>query len=113
MQRSCTLIFMAVLHLLIGAIDAGFRTLVRSWILKSSDAVSHYYEKFPVPRVTIKVLVIDGNGVGNGVTIPGNIPKITIHVGDLASEATLMQSDWVMVHEMIHLAFPWMTAKYN
>jgi len=90
-----------------------FKALIRSWVLKSSNAVSHYYGKFPVPRVAIEIHAIEGQKVGGGVTFPGEIPRITIRVGRNATESELLHSDWTMVHEKIHLAFPWMANKHN
>ncbi len=72
-----------------------------------------YYGRFPVPQVRIKLITIDGNGVAGGQTFPGDVPTIRVRVGRDATETQLMQDDWVMVHEMIHLAFPWLNMKHN
>ncbi|MGH6908353.1 MAG: hypothetical protein ACREDX_10910 [Aestuariivirga sp.] len=87
--------------------------LIESWVRKCADAVAHYYGKFPVPRALIKVVITEGDQIEGGTTFPGRIPVIQIRVGNEATEATFMTDDWVMVHEMIHLAFPYMDDRHN
>jgi hypothetical protein len=87
--------------------------LIREWIGKCADAVVIYYGKFPVPQVAITLEAVDGGKVGGGRTEPGDIPHIEIHLGREADQKVLLQDDWVLVHEMIHLAFPWMNMQHN
>lgn len=97
----------------VGGLDGPALTLVRAWIAKSADAVVTYYGKFPVPAVTITLEPVDGEAVRGGRTEPGDIPHIDIHLGRNATEAALLHDDWVLVHEMIHLAFPWLNMEHN
>ncbi len=99
------------LHLMEGS--ASKEALIRQWITKSADAVTGYYGKFPVPEVDIVVSLTGGSRVGGGRTYPGAVPTIEIGVGAEADEQALLRNDWVMVHEMIHLAFPWMNLRHN
>ena len=99
------------LHLVEGS--ASKEALIRQWITKSATAVIGYYGKFPVPEVDIVVSLKDGARVGGGRTYPGAVPTIEIGVGSKAEEQALLHNDWVMVHEMIHLAFPWMNLHHN
>jgi hypothetical protein len=48
---------------------------------------------------------IDGDGVGSAMTWPGDPPRIEMPVGRRAGAAAFA-NDWVLVHEMTHLAFP-------
>jgi hypothetical protein len=91
----------------------GVASLVVPWVRKSADAVAAYYGKFPVPEVAIGVRIVDGAGVKGGRTEPGDIPNIMMRVGQATTETQLMRADWVMVHEMIHTAFPWMNGDHN
>ena len=76
---------------------------------RSAGAVSHYFGRFPVKRVTIEVR--GGRGrVGNGRTWGGRL--IHISVGWAAKQADL-DDDWVMTHEMFHLAFPGVDERYH
>jgi hypothetical protein len=96
-----------------GAADADLQVFIRAWIAKSADAVALYYGKFPVPAVDIVITVVDGDRVRGGTTNPGDVPHIEVRVGRASGEAALLRDDWVMVHEMIHLAFPWMNRQHN
>ncbi len=96
-----------------GEASAKQRALIEAWVRKSADAVARYYGKFPVPEVRIKIIITEGDEVGGGVTYPGGIPVIQIRLGRQATEAVMMTHDWVMVHEMIHLAFPYMDGRHN
>lgn len=96
-----------------GEVSSERRALIEAWVRKSADAVVHYYGKFPVPAVKIEIFVTSGAEIEGGATFPGSVPVIQIRVGRDASMATMMTNDWVMVHEMIHLAFPYMDGKHN
>lgn len=76
-----------------------------SWTTASARAVAGYFGRFPLP--TSLVLVVPGTGpwVGVGRTLAGGGGTIFMRVGDAATTRHL-GDDWVMVHEMIHLAFP-------
>jgi hypothetical protein len=97
------------------AIDVSFesgelnlpRALVIRWISKSACAVSEYYAHFPVEHLRVDVVPIEGGrAVGPGRTfIPDQMPVIRVMVGRFATESDL-KDDWVMTHEMVHLAFP-------
>lgn len=80
--------------------------LLIAWVEGAARAVAAYYEGFPVRRV---VLTIRGGGPGritSGRTDGrGGEATIEISVGDAATPADLA-SNWELVHEMVHLAFP-------
>jgi hypothetical protein len=99
------------IHIMQG--DGGKDALIHGWIAKSAAAVTGYYGKFPVPAVDIVVEMAAGSRVGGGRTYPGEVPTIEIRAGRDADEDAFMRHDWVMVHEMIHLAFPWMNLRHN
>jgi hypothetical protein len=97
------------------AIDVSFedgdltisRAATLDWISKSACAVTEYYGHFPVSHLHVIVVPLDrGKGVVFGRTfIPGPVPVIRVMIGHVTSEADL-HGDWVMTHEMVHLAFP-------
>ena len=96
-----------------GEADQATRDMISHWVTQSAEAVRVYYGKFPVPSVSIKVMLSPGEGVRGGQTFPGDPPRIRMRAGAQAAEWQLMKADWVMVHEMIHLAFPWMDGEHN
>jgi hypothetical protein len=76
-----------------------------NWVKASANAVANYYGRFPVPHLTLKIRGSNGSGIRHGVTYATDGGLILISVGrDADVEDT--KDDWVLVHEMIHLAFP-------
>ncbi|MGH9633280.1 MAG: hypothetical protein ACRD72_00455 [Candidatus Angelobacter sp.] len=75
------------------------------WVKNSASTVADYYGHFPVPHLTLKMRSTSGSGMRHGVTYPRDGGLIFISVGRDADIAATRE-DWVLVHEMIHLAFP-------
>lgn len=76
------------------------------WIKTAAAAVSRYYGRYPVSRVLINVKPKHGRGSASGTTYGDEDGAyISMGVGDATSNDA-MQADWVMTHEMVHLAFP-------
>jgi hypothetical protein len=83
------------------------RTKVLDWVRRSACAVTEYYAWFPVRKVDVKIVPIDeGKGILFGRTVLVD-QTLVIRVGlsRFATESSL-RDDWVMTHEMVHLAFP-------
>src|SRR5271170_564521 len=83
------------------------RTQVLDWVRRSACAVTEYYAGFPVRKVDVKIVPIDeGKGVLFGRTVLLD-QTLVIRVGlsRFATESSLVD-DWVMTHEMVHLALP-------
>ncbi len=76
-----------------------------SWIQKSAEAVAVYYGRFPVTSARILIIPGNGAGVSGGQAFGYGGPAIRIRVGTASTDADLA-SDWVAVHEMVHLALP-------
>jgi hypothetical protein len=83
-----------------------------NWIKRAATAVCTYYGKYPVPHVFLDLHVRGGPGVHHGVTYPDRGGMITISVGSQTTVAQLDQ-DWMLTHEMIHLAFPSMSDAHH
>jgi hypothetical protein len=75
------------------------------WVKASATTVADYYGHFPVPHLTLNIRSASGSGIRHGVTYPKDGGLIFISVGRDADVAAT-KDDWVLVHEMIHLAFP-------
>jgi hypothetical protein len=75
------------------------------WVQRAAEAVSTYYGRYPVPHAGIRIIPVDGNGIRHGQTFPYNGGFIKIRVGaeTLVPE---LDGDWMLTHEMVHLAFP-------
>jgi hypothetical protein len=88
------------------------QTLVEDWILRSARIVAAYYTRFPAPLVALKIRVEPGSGVRGGRTTNDAGLMIQVSVGRDSTAAELA-ADWVLVHEMVHLALPELGRGHN
>ncbi len=87
-----------------GNFSAGSDALV-SWIERSVHIVSGYYGTFPTSSLRIEIEPDSGSGVQGGKTWGYRGGFIRVRVGRDVTESQL-DNDWVLVHEMTHLALP-------
>ena len=95
-----------------GETNAITRADLLSWVHRAGDAVCTYYGKFPVPHLSLDTRVRGGAGVHGGVTYPEGGGYIRISLGADTTVAQL-NDDWMLTHEMIHLAFPSMAQRHH
>jgi hypothetical protein len=81
------------------------RPLLQEWILRSARIVAGYYAGFPAPLVMLRIHSVPGGGVHGGRTTRDSGLMIQLNVGRGAG-ADELAADWVLVHEMVHLALP-------
>lgn len=82
---------------------------LREWVETAGRAVAAYYGTFPVPRARVRIRAGGAESISSGRTTGwSGEASIQIGVGD-ATTAEDLRSSWVLVHEMVHLAFPSMT----
>ena len=94
-----------------GAAESPSRAELLSWIEKAARAVASYYGGFPVSRVELTVRTGRPGGIAGGRTWGDRGgARILITVGEDTS-AEDFRENWVLVHEMVHLAFPSMTGR--
>ena len=84
---------------------ANQRPLLREWIERSAQIVADYYARFPAPLVVLRIQSAPGGGVRGGRTTNESGLVIQVSVGRDAT-ADELAADWVLVHEMVHLALP-------
>jgi hypothetical protein len=85
---------------------------VLDWVTTSAKVVSTYYSQFPVNSLKLLIVPVDGPRVRGGTTWGYRGAAIRVLLGRDSSEDDLRR-DWVMVHEMVHLALPDMEQRYN
>src|SRR6202041_1108426 len=78
---------------------------VMKWMQWSAEAVAGYYGRFPVPHTSLRIIPTSGAGVRGGRTWGDRGSHISIHVGADTTWSDFAD-DWMLTHEMIHLAFP-------
>lgn len=91
-----------------GPLDLG-REAVLERVRNAAQAVTIYYGQFPVKTARILILPVrERHGVFRGTTWGemGGFPGFTrISVGEKTTQQELNE-DWMMTHELTHLAFP-------
>ena len=75
-----------------------------NWIRRSADIVVNYYARFPTKQAYIGVRAAAGAGVKHGRALRHG-PTVNITMG-VESTANDLEVDWILIHELIHLAFP-------
>jgi hypothetical protein len=75
------------------------------WVQSAAGSVATYYGHFPLPRVLLRISPATGRGVRGGMAFGKEGGLITIQVGADTTRADF-RSDWMLTHEMVHLAFP-------
>jgi hypothetical protein len=81
------------------------RVALLDWVRRSATAVASFYGHFPIATTRLVVTPRPGSGVGGGRTWAEEDGLIRIRVGE-STTPTEFAKDWVLVHEMTHLALP-------
>jgi hypothetical protein len=81
------------------------RSALLDWVRNSARAVAAFYGHFPIAETRLVVALKGGRGVSGGRTWAEGGGLIRIRVGE-ASTPEDYANDWVLVHEMTHLALP-------
>ncbi|MEO7097460.1 MAG: hypothetical protein ABI175_29635, partial [Polyangiales bacterium] len=77
---------------------------VTRWVGADARAVADYYGGYPVPRLLVLVMATTQTPT-RGVTFGDGGPALLVRIGKAITEETLVD-DWVVTHEMLHVAFP-------
>jgi hypothetical protein len=85
---------------------------IQVWIAKAATAVTNYYGRYPVPAVNITVNLRNRPGVNDGHASGWNGARIEIAVGR-DNNTAVFDDDWIMTHEMVHLALPSVAEKHH
>jgi len=81
----------------------GKKDMLLDWVVYSAETVVQYYGRFPVDNLHINVQVAGGYAVRFGQAFGGESPFVRVVVGEHVTTEALRR-DWIMVHEMVHLA---------
>jgi len=88
-----------------GGAPALGREAIARWIEVRARAVASYYGRFPVPHAALLVLFTSDRGVGGGSTMGSGGASVMLSLGEHVS-ARALANDWILVHELVHVAFP-------
>ena len=92
-----------------GSGDSPSRADLLAWVEKAARAVAGYYGGFPVERVDLTVRTGRAGGIAGGRTFGDRGRAAIVITAGEDTTAEDLASNWVLVHEMVHLAFPSMT----
>jgi hypothetical protein len=95
----------AAIHVDFDRNDFSSASAILEWVRRSGQTVAAYYGRFPVGALTLRLMPSAGDGVHGGKTFAHPEAFIRVGVGREVTETQLL-SDWVLVHEMTHLALP-------
>lgn len=84
--------------------------VLADWIAACARAVADYYGGFPVPQLDVDVVAGRGDGIGFGQAFSGR--RIRLYVG-AGTTQTDLDNDWVLVHEMLHMGFPFLHERHG
>lgn len=102
----------STLCLAMGDFTPGRREVLHAWVERSAAIVAQYYGRFPAAVVLVELDPMQGEGVGAGRTTRDRGLVIRVNVGKDAT-AERLADDWVLVHEMVHLALPEVGSAHN
>lgn len=85
---------------------------ILSWIKSCAETVARYYGRFPVARLQLLVVPTAGDGVRGGTTFGYGGAATRLRLGGDVTEDQL-DRDWILVHEMVHLAFPSVSRRHH
>ncbi len=88
------------------------RGKILDWIRVSARAIVTYYGRFPVKSLKLLVVARAGDKVMFGQAFGEDDAAIRVYLGTMADEKAL-KDDWILVHEMVHLAFPRLAERHN
>lgn len=88
------------------------RTEAQRWLARSARAVTAYLGRFPAPHAVITLVAGAGAGIRSGLTFNGPQPGIRVVVGVNTTHEQFL-TDWIMVHEMVHLAISQLPRRHN
>jgi hypothetical protein len=77
---------------------------IDAWVGLSARAVRSFYGHFPVDHALVVLIPSNGDDV-SGKTLASGGATILLEIG-AAMKPSSVPSDWVLTHEMTHLAFP-------
>jgi hypothetical protein len=86
------------------------RLAIHRWVERSSAMVVNYFGRFPVDDLKVEIVTGGARSLGWGQHFRGR--RLEIHAGRRTTTGDI-ERDWVMVHEMMHCAFPWLERRHR
>ena len=88
------------------------QTVIVDWIAASGRTVAAYYGRFPVDHLRVLVVPANGTAVRTGTAFANRGSAVRIVLGRTVT-AQQLADDWIIVHELVHLAFPSVATEHH
>lgn len=88
------------------------RDPILAWVERSAEIVRGYYGFFPAAKLSVYLQRVDGDAVRGGHAEDESGLLIRVGLGRDVTNPTLLH-DWVLVHEMVHLALPGVRPRHS
>jgi hypothetical protein len=85
---------------------------IAAWVERCGRIVAGYYGRFPVQKYRLLIMPTPGKGVRGGTTYGYRGAATKLRLG-MSAQLPELNNDWVLVHEMIHTAFPSMEDNHH
>jgi hypothetical protein len=85
---------------------------LEGWVRAAASNVEGYLGRFPMDRAAIFVIVGAGGAIGHATALGNGGASILARVG-ADTPARALDDDWIMTHEIVHLAMPGLHARHN
>jgi hypothetical protein len=82
------------------------------WVATSARTMARFFGCFPLERVMVLVVPAHGDRVRRGETMGDGGASIVVEVGE-RTDAAALATDWVLPHEMAHLAVPSVSRRHH
>ena len=82
------------------------------WVEKSANIVADYYGQFPVNDASVVLDGFNGGGVISGRAHGEPVLQVIVEIGEYVTQKHLNR-DWILVHELIHLALADVADKHH
>ena len=100
------------LAILDGISDSG-RAEIADWVKRTAEAEANYWHGFTAPQLLLGLVPTPTRrGVGFGRTEASGGATVMIEIGADVDQRRLF-NDWVLVHELIHTAMPYVRGRAN
>ena len=83
-----------------------------AWVARNASTMARFLGCFPLERVMVLVVPAAGSEVRHGETMGDGGASIVVEVGERAGPSAL-DRDWVLPHELAHLAVPSVSRRYH
>ena len=85
---------------------------VFAWVARAAGDIAALLGEFPQKHTLVIVVVGGGQSIANGSALGNGGASVIVHVGaDI--QAARFADDWILTHELVHVAMPGLSSKHS